>query len=72
MSTERPWFASYAPGVPHDVDIRSQDGTVLQNQPTVDGGKSTTYSYQPLQAGTYTFICSVHPIPAMTGTLTVK
>lgn len=21
MSTERPWFASYAPGVPHDVDV---------------------------------------------------
>jgi mono/diheme cytochrome c family protein/plastocyanin len=61
-----------AAGVMHDVDIRSQDGTVLQNQPTIDGGTSTTYSYQPLQAGTYTFVCSVHPIPAMTGTLTVK
>ena len=25
-----------------------------------------------LQPGTYTFICKVHPIPSMTGTLTVK
>ena len=25
-----------------------------------------------LPAGTYTFICKVHPIPAMTGELTVK
>ena len=61
-----------SPGVPHDVDIRTQDGTVLQNQPTIDGGQTTTYTYQPLEAGTYVFICSVHPIPAMTGTLTVR
>jgi mono/diheme cytochrome c family protein/plastocyanin len=61
-----------APGVPHDVDIRTQDGTVLQNQPTVDGGQSATYVYSPLEAGTYVFICSVHPIPAMTGTLTAR
>ena len=59
-------------GVLHDVDIRKQDGTVLQNMPTVDGGATTTYVYQPLEAGTYVFLCSVHPIPAMTGTLTVK
>jgi cytochrome c oxidase subunit 2 len=58
-------------GVPHDVDIR-QDGSVLADQPTIDGGTSTTYTYDPLPAGTYTFICSVHPIPAMTGTLTVR
>jgi mono/diheme cytochrome c family protein/plastocyanin len=61
-----------SPGVPHDVDIRTQDGTVLQNQPTLDGGQETTYVYEPLEAGTYVFICSVHPIPAMTGTLTVR
>ena len=61
------------PGVAHDVDIRQGDGrTVVQDQPTIDGGTSTTYTYDPLPAGTYTFICSIHPIPAMTGTLTVK
>ena len=59
-------------GVLHDIDIRKQDGTVVQNVPTIDGGRDTTYVYQPLQAGTYVFICSIHPIPAMTGTLTVK
>ena len=59
-------------GVPHDVDIRLADGTVVKDQQTVDGGKTVTYSYDPLEAGTYTFICSVHPVPGMTGTLTVK
>lgn len=60
-------------GVPHDVDIRQQDGTtVVQDQPTVDGGAEARYTYDPLEAGTYTFICSIHPIPAMTGTLTVQ
>lgn len=59
-------------GVPHDVDIRQADGTVVKDQQTLDGGKTVTYSYDALAAGTYTFICSVHPIPAMTGTLTVK
>jgi cytochrome c oxidase subunit 2 len=61
------------PGIPHDIDIRESDGrTVLQDKPTVDGGKEVVYDYTPLQAGSYVFICSVHPIPAMTGTLTVR
>jgi mono/diheme cytochrome c family protein len=59
-------------GVPHNVEIRKSDGTTVQDQPTIDGGAETTYVYNPLAAGTYTFICKVHPIPAMTGTLTVK
>lgn len=59
-------------GLPHDVDIRQSDGkTVLQDKPTVDGGKDTTYDYTALKAGTYVFICSVHP-QNMSGTLTVK
>jgi cytochrome c oxidase subunit 2 len=60
-------------GVPHDIDVRQSDGrTVLQDKPTVDGGKEVVYDYTALQAGSYVFICSVHPIPAMTGTLTVR
>ena len=59
--------------VPHDIDIRQDDGTtVVQDQPTIPGGQSEQYQYEPLPAGTYTFICSIHPIPAMTGTLTVQ
>ena len=61
-------------GVTHDVDIHSADGSsVIANQDPIDGGKTATYSYEPLPAGTYQFFCSVHPNYApMTGTLTVK
>jgi len=58
-------------GVPHNVEIRDASGNVIQDQPTIDGGQETTYSYNPLPPGTYTFICKIHPIPSMTGTLTV-
>jgi mono/diheme cytochrome c family protein len=59
-------------GLDHDVDIRAQDGTVIQDNPITKPGETSTYSINALPAGTYTFICSVHPIPSMTGTLTVK
>jgi cytochrome c oxidase subunit 2 len=61
-----------APGTQHNVQIRKADGSVVSDPPTIDGGAETTYSYDALPAGTYTFICKVHPIPQMTGTLTVK
>ncbi len=59
-------------GTPHDVDVRLADGSVVVDTPTITGLADTTYVYDGLAPGTYTFICSVHPIPAMTGTLTVK
>lgn len=57
---------------PHDVEIRSSSGTKVQGQPPTDGGAAQAYNYNALEAGTYTFICSIHPIDPMTGTLTVK
>ena len=57
--------------ITHNVEIKDASGTVLDTQDTIAGGTSTTYSYKPLPAGTYTFFCSIHPQP-MTGTLTVK
>jgi mono/diheme cytochrome c family protein/plastocyanin len=59
-------------GVMHNVQIRKADGTVIDDPATIDGGAETTYAYAALPAGTYTFICKIHPIPAMTGTLTVQ
>jgi plastocyanin len=59
-------------GMIHDIDIRDSGGQTLQDQDTIDGGTEATYEYTPLAAGDYTFICSIHPIPAMTGTLTVE
>ena len=61
-------------GQSHDVDIRSDPATTppLQDQAPITGPAEASYQYTALDAGTYTFICSVHPIPAMTGTLTVE
>jgi plastocyanin len=56
----------------HDIDIRDASGKTVINQDTLAGGQTVVYKYDALQPGTYQFICSVHPIPAMTGTLTVK
>jgi mono/diheme cytochrome c family protein/plastocyanin len=56
----------------HDVDIRTTEGTVLVDNPVQLEPAVVTYVVEPLEAGTYTFICSIHPIPAMTGTLTVE
>ncbi|MCI0584358.1 MAG: cupredoxin domain-containing protein [Chloroflexi bacterium] len=62
-----------APGIIHDADIRQDDKTtVIQDQAVVNGGQSVTYSYDGLAAGSYVFICSIHPVPNMTGTITVR
>lgn len=58
-------------GLNHDVDIRLQDATVVVDNQDIPAGE-ITYSIKALDAGTYTFICSIHPIASMTGTLTVK
>jgi plastocyanin len=59
-------------GTPHDVELRNKDGSVIKSQPPTNGGTSQAYQYDALQPGDYVYICSIHPIPAMTGTLTVK
>jgi plastocyanin/mono/diheme cytochrome c family protein len=65
-------FTNKDAGIPHNIDIRLQDGTVVQANPNLTDAGETTYTIKALAAGTYVFICAVHPIPAMTGTLTVK
>lgn len=59
------------PGVTHDVDVRQTDRkTEVQNQEVVNGGASTTYQYDGLAAGEYSFVCSIHA--NMFGTITSK
>jgi plastocyanin len=71
----KPFFIEFInddpPATIHDIDIHDASGGVLQNQEGTAGGSETTYEYTALEPGTYTFICSFHPIPSMTGTLTV-
>jgi plastocyanin len=65
-------FDNQDAGMPHDVDIRGTDGSVLADNQIVPTTGQMTYDIPALPAGEYQFICSVHPIPAMTGTLTVQ
>ena len=62
-----------AGGPPHDFAIKDPAGgstMLFTGQPLAQAGQTVTYNVPALAAGTYTFICIVHP--NMTGTLTVK
>ena len=54
----------------HNVGIWKDDEEIFRGEIIAAG--TTTYVVPALPAGEYTFICDVHPLPAMTGTLTVR
>jgi len=56
----------------HNVEIRDGSGQTLFKGEVLLNPGETTYTVPALPAGTYTFICTIHPIPQMTGTLTVQ
>ncbi len=56
-------------GVPHNVAIKDASGTEVFKGDIITGPAQADYQVPALAAGTYTFVCSVHP--NMTGTLTV-
>jgi plastocyanin len=55
-------------GVPHNVEIKDSSDNILFNGEVFNGIDQRTYDVIALDAGTYTFLCSVHP--TMNGTLT--
>lgn len=59
------------PGVLHNVEIQDAGGASLfRGEPIIDGGEEVDYQVPAMTAGSYPFICTVHP--AMTGILTVQ
>jgi mono/diheme cytochrome c family protein/plastocyanin len=56
----------------HNIEIKDAGGAVVFDGTVLTDPGETTYVVGGLPAGTYTFQCKIHPIPAMTGTLTVK
>ena len=65
-------FTNNNPGIPHNVSIHagSATGQEVFKGEIFSGTDSRTYAVPALPAGTYAFVCSVHP--NMVGTLTVK
>ena len=59
-------------GVPHNVSIHQGDatGAELFKGEIFNGVETRTYTVPPLDAGSYAFVCTVHP--TMIGTLTAQ
>jgi plastocyanin len=55
--------------VPHNVAVKDASGGAPFTGDVITGPKEVDYSVPALAAGSYTFVCSVHP--NMTGTLKV-
>ncbi len=63
-------FQNNDPGIDHNVEIRDATGQQVFKGEIFKGVDVRTYPVPALPAGSYTFVCTVHP--NMTGTLTVK
>ena len=57
-------------GVPHNVEILDAHGASMFKGQIITGPATASYQVPALPAGSYTFLCDVHP--NMTGTLTVR
>ncbi len=62
-------FDNQDAGTPHNIDIKDAGGASVFKGDIFNGVATKTYDVGPLTAGSYTFVCDVHP--NMTGTLTV-
>src|SRR5688572_1308305 len=63
-------FANNDAGVPHNVEIKDAAGTSVFKGDIFPGVETRTYDVPPLSAGSYQFVCTVHP--NMVGTLTAQ
>jgi plastocyanin len=65
-------FTNNDAGIPHNVAIRegSPTGPAVWTGEIFNGVETRTYDVPALPAGTYGFVCTVHP--NMTGTLTAR
>ena len=57
-------------GIPHNVEIKDASGASVFKGQIITGPAKVSYQVPALPAGTYMFLCDVHP--NMTGTVTVQ
>lgn len=62
-------FDNQDQGVPHNLNIKDASGQDVFKSDLVTGPAQADFQIKALPAGTYTFVCNVHP--GMQGTLTV-
>jgi plastocyanin len=63
-------FKNNDAGVPHNVEVKDAGGTPVFKGEIITGVAEVVYDVPALTAGTYPFVCIVHP--NMTGTLTAE
>ena len=62
-------FDNQDSGIPHNIEIKDASNQTVFKGDIITGPMKTTYNVGPLMAGSYTFVCTVHP--NMTGVLKV-
>jgi len=62
-------FVNKDTGIPHNVEIKDSSAMSMFKGDIITGAAEVTYQVPALAAGTYQFVCSVHP--NMVGTLKV-
>jgi mono/diheme cytochrome c family protein/plastocyanin len=63
-------FDNQDAGVPHNIEIKDSAGAIKFTGETFNGVATKDYQVPALAAGSYPFLCTVHP--TMTGTLTIQ
>jgi plastocyanin len=63
-------FDNKDPSTPHNIQIKDSTGAIKFTGQTFNGAATRQYEVPALAAGSYPFLCLVHP--SMTGTLTVQ
>jgi plastocyanin len=61
-------FNNQDAGTPHNVEIKQNGGSIFKGD-IFNGVASKDYAVEPLAAGAYEYVCTVHP--NMVGTLTI-